>query len=206
MVFGGTGIQKLRKHGVHVIESVRKSHAVDSMIEYPKELLVYMHANAPDILDNGALQKQQGIMILMGANFIPKGATRIPHQLVYTDQQFAADIQELEDIAGIPVTIVPAHTEPIQHSLKTWLGRCKPRCVVLRGEGSAKAPCDCYFGIREGCPLGVTWATIRDVILEHNASFPEAPVLMVLVLACHGGTGMQKLFEDGVHVIGWCGK
>eukprot|EP00971_Amphidinium_carterae_P003170 62331-Amphidinium_carterae.1 len=59
----GTGIQKLRKHGVHVIESVRNSHTV----EYPKDLLVHMHANARDILDNGALQKQQGIMILMRA-------------------------------------------------------------------------------------------------------------------------------------------
>eukprot|EP00971_Amphidinium_carterae_P268773 5331884-Amphidinium_carterae.1 len=66
-----------------------------------------MPANARDILDNGALRKQHGIMILMGANFVPQkeGAKGIPHQLVYTDQQFAAEIQELEHIAGIPVTI-----------------------------------------------------------------------------------------------------
>eukprot|EP00971_Amphidinium_carterae_P180664 3583191-Amphidinium_carterae.1 len=29
---------------------------------------------------------------------------------------------------------------------------------------------------------------------------------MVLVLACYGGTGLQMLCEDSVHVIGWCGS
>eukprot|EP00971_Amphidinium_carterae_P142319 2819351-Amphidinium_carterae.1 len=48
------------------------------------------------------------------------------------------EIQGLEHIAGIPVTSVPAHTEPIQSSLPDLLHCYKPLWLVLTGEGGEK--------------------------------------------------------------------
>eukprot|EP00971_Amphidinium_carterae_P156952 3111285-Amphidinium_carterae.1 len=152
-----------------------------------------------------AFGKQHGIMILSGASVPPNKWWNIPYQLVYTDQQLAADIQEVEHIAGIPVTIVPAHTEPIESSLPDLLDCYKPRCVVKTGEGGKNE----YFFVASydgRCgPVRVTWDDDMNIIRQHNANCPETPVLLVLVLACHGGTGLQKLREHGVHVIGWDG-
>eukprot|EP00971_Amphidinium_carterae_P172933 3428114-Amphidinium_carterae.1 len=128
------------------------------------------------------LGKQHGIMILMGAH-IPTRGQGIHPQLVYTDQQLAAEIQELERIAGIPVTIIPAHTEPFKDSLKNSLQCCKPRCLVFTGQWGEKEYV--YLASHEGLcgPLRVTCDDIVDVIVQHNETC-EAPVLMVFVLTC----------------------